>query len=73
MCVALRTKFQVSRVILTSLRQGGNFNSPPPQNKLLESPPRLGLTALLIRKILQIIWKIFLIASLNIIEKRFPY
>ena len=55
MCVDLRTKFQVSRVILTSLRQGGNFNSPPPQNKLLESPPRLGLTALIIRKILQII------------------
>ena len=25
MCVYLRTKFQVSSVILTSFRQGGNF------------------------------------------------
>ena len=36
----LRTKFQVSSVILTSVRQGV---IPPLQNKPLKSPPRLGL------------------------------
>ena len=39
-CVYLRNKFQVSNIILTSLDRAG---SPPPQNKPLKSPPRLGL------------------------------
>ena len=46
MCVYLRnlrTKFQVSSIILTSFRQGG-FYPHPPQNKPLKSPPRLGLS-----------------------------
>ena len=43
MCVL--TKFEVSRIILARLRQGGaegNFTTPPtpPQNKPLKSPPR---------------------------------
>ena len=44
MRVYLRTKFQVSSVILTSFRQGVNLPpTPPPQNKPLKSPPRLVL------------------------------
>ena len=42
MCFYVRTKFQVSSVILTSLRQGVNL-FPPPQDEPLKSPPRLGL------------------------------
>ena len=38
----LRAKFEVSSIILTSFRQGGTL-PPPPQNKLLKSPRRLGL------------------------------
>ena len=42
----LRTEFQVSRIILTSLKQesGGNSTTPaaPPQNKPLKVLPRLG-------------------------------
>ena len=46
MDVYLRAKFEVSSIILTSFRQGGNFTPPPPppQNKALKSPPRLGLS-----------------------------
>ena len=48
MCVYLRTKFQVSSIIITSFRQGEGViltaPLPPPQNKPLKSPPRLGLT-----------------------------
>ena len=40
MCLYLRTKFQVSRIILTSFRQGEFY--PPLQNKSLISSPRLG-------------------------------
>ena len=45
MGVYLRAKFEVSSIILTGFRQGGgdNFTLPPPQNKPLKSPPRLGL------------------------------
>ena len=46
MCVYLRTEFQVSRIILTSFRQGVILTpSHPPsmQNEPLKSPPRLGL------------------------------
>ena len=48
MFVYLRTKFQVSKIILTSFRQGGGVilpppPQPPPQNEPLKSPPRLGL------------------------------
>ena len=40
----LRTKFEVSSLILTSFRQGaGGSFTPPYQNKPLKSPPRLGL------------------------------
>ena len=39
MCVYLRTKFQVSGVILTSFRQAGVILPPPPQNEPLKSPP----------------------------------
>ena len=42
MCVYLRTKFQVSSIILTSFRRG-NFTPSPPQNETLKSPPKLGL------------------------------
>ena len=38
-----RTKFQVSRMILTSLRQEGVNFIPLSQNDPLKSPPRLGL------------------------------
>ena len=41
MCVYLRAKFEVSGIILLSFRQGV---IPPPENKLLKNPPRLGLT-----------------------------
>ena len=57
MRVYLRTKFQVSSIILTSFRQGegGGWReilpAPPPpptpqniQNVLLKRPPRLGLS-----------------------------
>ena len=43
MCVYLRTKLQVSSIILTSLKQGGNF--PPPQNEPLKSTLRLVLNS----------------------------
>ena len=43
--VYLRAKFEVSSIILTSFRQGGNFTPPPPQNESLKSPPRLGLNS----------------------------
>ena len=36
-------KFEVSSIILKSLRQGDNFTPPPPQNKPVKSPPVLGL------------------------------
>ena len=42
----LYSKFQVSSIILTSLRQGGRVilgPPPPPQNEPLKSPLRLGL------------------------------
>ena len=45
MYMYLHTKFQVSNLILTSLRQGVEILSPLPQNEPLKSPPRLGLTA----------------------------
>ena len=46
MCVYLRTKFEVSSIILTSFRQGViPPPPPPPQNEPLKSPLRLGLTA----------------------------
>ena len=41
MCAYLRTKFQVSSLILKSFRRG-NF-IPPPEKEHLKSPPRLGL------------------------------
>ena len=45
MGVYLLAKFEVSSIILTGSRQGGGILAPPspPQNKPLESPPRLGL------------------------------
>ena len=43
MRVYLRTKSQVSRMILTSFRHGGKFTLFPPQNEPLKSPPRSGL------------------------------
>ena len=45
MCVYLRTKFQVSSIIITSFRQGeGGWGVlPPPQNEPLKIPPKLGL------------------------------
>ena len=44
MCVCLRAKFEVSSIILTSLRKEVILPpSTPPQNKPLKSPPRLGL------------------------------
>ena len=49
MCVYLRTKFEVSRVILMSFRQGVILRMahspppPPPKNKPLKTPPILGL------------------------------
>ena len=44
-CVYLYTKFQVSRTLVTSFRQGLTLPSPfpQPQNEPLKSPPRLGL------------------------------
>ena len=50
MCVYLRTKFEVSSIILARFRQGGGVVTPPPpththtpQNEPLKNPPRLGL------------------------------
>ena len=46
MYVYLRTKFQVSRIILMSFRQGDNLTTPPsprPQNEPLKGQPWLGL------------------------------
>ena len=43
MGVYLRAKFEVSSIILTSFKQGGNFTPPLPQNEPLKSPPRLEL------------------------------
>ena len=43
MCVYLRTKFQVSSIILRSFRQGVILPPLPAQYELLRSPPRLGL------------------------------
>ena len=41
MCVYLRTKFQVSSLILKSFRRGSFI--PPPEKEHLKIPPRLGL------------------------------
>ena len=38
MGVYLRAKFEVSSIILTSFRQGGKGNSPPPQH--LKTTPK---------------------------------
>ena len=48
MGVYLRAIFQVSSIILTCFRQGGegNFIPTQPQNEPLKSPPRLGLRKL---------------------------
>ena len=52
MCVYLRTKFQVSSITLTSFSQVGGevvgviLPLPPPQNKPLKIPSRLGLSNL---------------------------
>ena len=45
MCVYLRAKSEVSRIILTSFRQGVTLPPPPPplQNKPLKSPHKLGI------------------------------
>ena len=50
MCVYVRTKFQVSSIILTSFREGEFYHPPPPhppppQNGPLRSPSGLGLKA----------------------------
>ena len=53
MDVYLRAKFEVSSVILTGFRRGGEgviLPSPPPQNEPLKSPPRLGLRESLVIK-----------------------
>ena len=45
MCVYVRTKFQVSNIILTSFRGRVILPTPPlPQNEPLKTPPRLRLT-----------------------------
>ena len=41
--VYLRSKFEVSSIILTRFRQVVLL-APPPPNEPLKSPPRLGLT-----------------------------
>ena len=47
MCVYLRGKFEVPRIILTSFRQvGGNFAPPKPHNETQKSTPRLALNSL---------------------------
>ena len=47
MCLYLRAKFEVSSIILTSFRrggEGGDFSPPlPPQNEPVKSPSRLWL------------------------------
>ena len=51
MCVYLRAKFEVSRVIIINFRQGVILPilssppppPPPPQSKPRKTPPRLGL------------------------------
>ena len=52
MCVYLRTKFQISSIILTHFGEGGTGGgmevilpllSPPPQNEPLKDPHILGL------------------------------
>ena len=46
MAVYLGTKVQVSSIILTGFRLGGNFNPPtrsPTSKRTLKSSPRLGL------------------------------
>ena len=45
MCVYVRTKFQVSSIILTSFRREVILPTPPPpENEPLKAPPRLKLT-----------------------------
>ena len=39
MCVYLRTKFEVSSVILAGFRQGGGFNPPNLPSKLTPKKP----------------------------------
>ena len=41
MCVYFYTKVQVSSIVLTRFRQGGNFT--PTSKQTPKSPPRLGL------------------------------
>ena len=43
MCVYVYTTFEVSSIILRSFRQGVILPPPPPQNKLLKRPSKLGL------------------------------
>ena len=43
-CEYLHAKFEVSSIILTSIRQGVILLPPQPQNEPLKSLPRLGLS-----------------------------
>ena len=71
MDVYLRTKFEVSSIILSSFRQGVILLPPPPpapRNEPLKSPPRLGLTDSLINyhlKCLRTFQEIFLFVNPN--------
>ena len=47
MCEYLRSKFEVSSIILTGFKQGVIVRLSPPQNESLKDPPRLWLIHLL--------------------------
>ena len=44
MVMYLRTKFQVSTIIVTSFRQGGNFTLPPASKRTPKEPNQIRLT-----------------------------
>ena len=56
MCLCLHAKFQVSSIILTGFRQRDNL-SPPQNEPLKKSPPRLGLSTSEAKRKSKVCWK----------------
>ena len=48
MCVDLRNKFQVSGIILTSFRQGGNSLPPPTSKRTPKEPTQISVKLLFV-------------------------
>ena len=75
MCVYLRAKFEVSRIIITSLRQGVVLHCPPPttnSKRTPRKPTQIRFTINFIHDILiQVVYTIFFITKPFFFESLF--